>query len=630
MIFEKDITDTERIAAGEHTVPPVRQRPAARTVRAAVFAVVCLVTLLVFLPLRGAEFLHYDDNLDVTENIHVRAGLTWDGLRWAATSTPRWIPLTWLSHMVDCELFGLDPGAHHLTSVAWHVANTALLLYVLLRLTGALWPSAFVTALFALHPLHVEPVAWIAARPHLLCTAFWLAAILAYVRYTERRTRPRYLLVCLCMLLSLLSRSMAVTLPLTLLLLDYWPLRRWPIPFNGAAAGRLLREKLPLLILAAGGALVQVAEQRSAGSLASVGVLPISWRIAHAILNYTTYVSKMFWPVNLAIEYPLQREFPPAGQIVAALAVLTLASIAVTGLGGKRPYLVTGWLWYLITLLPVTGLLQMGHQTMADRYTYVPLIGLFLIIAWGAAEAARNRPVVRAVLSVTGVVTILLCGDLARRQIGYWHDGITLFRHTLAVTADNSYAEVDLGAALAAAGQHEEARAHFTAALRIDPYNSEALNNMGVMLAQDGHPDQAEAYFQTAAQLQPRDASAHRNWGLARLQQGNAAGAREQFEIAVALAPQDVMAHAGLAQALEAEGRLSEALAEYERVIQLDGTFPDGYLQLAQAEEAIGHHAAAVRHYREALRTNPNEPQALDALRRLSNTPLAPAGTPRQ
>lgn len=604
---------------------------------AAACALLCLGTVLVFLPLRQAEFINYDDDMYVTSNALTMKGLSWDGFVWAWTNAKfNWHPLTWLSHMLDCQLFGLNAGAHHLSSLALHGANSALLLYLLLRLTGAFWASVFVAALFALHPLHVEPVAWIAARKDLLSTWWWFAALLAYVRYTERRTRVRYGLIGMCLVLSLLHKGMAVTLPLMCLLLDYWPLQRWPAAptEHGPAAGTtrnalpvrvLLLEKLPLFLIALAGMAVQILAQRWCGALVPLDRLPLPHRLANATVAYTAYIVKMLWPADLALPYPLPPGFPPSWQIVASLTSLLGVSVIVATLGRRRRYLVTGWLWYLITLLPVIGLVQIGWQSMADRYTYVPLVGLFLAIAWGIADLGRNHPLVRATLPAAAGLIILACAILSRIQIGYWHDSLTLFRHTAAVTTNNVVAEVNggraadkaglgdealrrltaalridpasatahyglaevlirhgqlaaaethlreaerlrpdaanslvennLGVALKEAGQDAAARAHFAAAVAIDPGNAEAQNNLGAALAAAGQPAAAEAYFREAVRLQPQYVSARVNLGLARLEQGDLAGAREHFAAAIALDPRDAALRDRLAQTLQAADR---------------------------------------------------------------------------
>lgn len=587
-------------------------RPPPRRTVFTVLVALCVVTLVVFSRLHTAEFLGYDDGIYVTENPHVTNGLTWAGMRWAMTKADlNWHPLTWLSHMLDCQLFGLTPGAHHLTSVLLHVGNSALLAYVLLRLTSALWPSSCVAALFALHPLHVESVAWISERKDLLSTGFWFLAILAYLRYTERPNHRRYAVVCLCMILGLMSKGMVVTLPLTLLLLDYWPLQRWPAPRGGGTAAdsppmpdrvcawSLLREKLGLFLIAFAGSAVQIISQRSGGAIRSLDEVPVPLRLANAVVSYAVYAWKMIWPHDLAVLYPLHPPLPAAGLIVGSALCLLAASSGVVLWGREYRYLVTGWLWYLVTLVPVIGFITIGYQSMADRYTYVPMIGLWLMLAWGVSDIARRQPAVRAALPIAAGGLLLLCALLTWRQLGYWHDTLSLFRHTVAVTTDNAIAENNLGVALKKAGQRDEARAHYAAALRIKPTYAEARYNMGKLYAEDGQLaaatehfraalalkprlpeahndlgttlanagqlDEAEAHFRAAVESNPSYVQARMNLGTARFQRGDPAGAREQFLAVLALAPRNAAAHNALAQALEAAQHAAEARAAPSR-----------------------------------------------------------------
>lgn len=598
----------------------VRDRTTTTSAAAVVVTLLCLTTLLVFLPLRHAEFLNYDDGRLVAANPHTQAGLTWDGLVWAATDrTFHWIPLTWLSFMLGCQLFGADAGAHHLISVALHVANSGLLLYVLLRLTGALWPSAFVAALFALHPLHVEAAAWLSSRTHLLSTWFWLAALLSYVRYTERRTRGRYLLVCLCLLLGLLSKNMIVTLPFTLLLLDYWPLPRRPTADGRIApvwsrAWRLWREKLPLLVIAGLGVAMELVLRTAAGPGSAPIAAPLLARLADALVSYGAYAWRMLWPAGLATPYPPYRGFPPLAHVAGAVLWLAVTSALVIRFGRTRRYLVVGWLWYLVTLLPVIGLVPLRNHAMADRYTYVPLIGLFVMIAWGAADLARARSGLRPALATGAILTVLASIGLSRAQVAYWHDSISLFQHTVAVTRDNLIAHINLGVALKSVGQGEAAQTQFAAALAIDPDHAEAHGNMASVLLEAGQFAAAEAHAREALRVRPDSWEARLDLGAARLAQRDAGAARHELSLAVALQPRDANARFWLAQALEAEGRLSEALAEYERALQLDPALPRAHFRFAVALETAGRTADAIGHYQAELRRDPAQSDVENAL----------------
>lgn len=597
------------------THPPLPNR------RSAVFvaALLCVATFWVFAPLRHAEFLTYDDGLHVTANPFTRVGITWAGLVWALTNTAKWIPLTWMSHMLDSQLFGLAAGAHHLSGVALHIANSLLLFSVLLRGTAALRPSAAAAALFALHPLHVEAVAWISSRPHLVSTFFWLVALLAYVRYTERRTAARYAVVGVCMLLGLMSKGMVVTLPLALLLFDYWPLRRSSATADtaGRSGWALVREKIPLLLLSFASVAGQIGEQWFAGTLMPLDTVPLAVRAANIPINYAAYVGKMLWPARLAIVYPLSPDLPPAWQIGGAALGLIGAGALISRAGGRHPYLVTGWLWYLVTLVPVIGFFPIGRQVIADRYTYLPLIGLFIMLAFGVDEVAQRRRVPRSALHAAAAAMLLLCAAWSRVQVGYWHDGVTLFRHALSVTTDNAVAENNLGAALRAIGQRAEARAHFAAAVRINPAYPEAHNNLGVELAEEGQLAAAEEHFREAVRLRPSYAAARVSLGIARLRRGDAAGAREQFALAAEEEPQNATARAGLAQALEMAGQRAEALAAYEQAVRLyreelrlNPAQADAENVLGLTLKAVGQRDEARAHFAAALRLNPSYTEA--------------------
>lgn len=609
-------------AAGCGSLRPAVPRTTRAARRRAALGALMLgaATVLVFLPLRQAEFLLYDDGLHVTANPHTRIGITWAGIVWALTHTTKWIPLTWMSHMLDSHLFGLDAGAHHLSGAVLHALNSGLLLYILFRYTAAFWPSAWVAALFALHPLHVEAVAWISSRPHLVSTCFWLAALLGWARFLERRTAARYGAVCGCLILGIMSKGIVVTLPAVLLLLDRWPLDRWP-PASGDTSGpsrwELLREKLPLALIATASIAAQILEQRTAGTLMPLDVVPLSLRLAHVPLNYAAYVGRLLWPVDLAIVYPLSSQPPPAWAVAASALGLGAVTALALGSGRARGYWLTGWGWYLITLLPVIGFFPIGRQVFADRYTYVPLIGLFIAAAWTAADLAARRAAVRPALAIAGGAAVLACAALTRTQLAYWRDGVALFGHAVAVTTDNAVAENNLGSALRAAGRHEDARRHFAAAVRINPDYPEAHNNLGTALVEAGEANAAETHFQTAIALRPSYAAGRVSLGILRLRRGNFAGAQEQFAAAIELEPDNATAHIGLAQALEAQGRGLDARAAYEQAIaryredlRLNPNQADAHNALGLALRATGQRDDARAHFTTALRIAPGYPEA--------------------
>ena len=439
--------------------------------------VLAVVVACAFWQVARCDFINFDDHVYVTENSHVLNGLTIEDLRWAFTVgyAGNWHPLTWMSHMLDVQIFGLNPAWHHLTNLLFHIANTILLFLVLFRMTKGLWQSAFVAALFGIHPVHVESVAWVAERKDVLSTFFWLLTMGAYIRYVEQPLFKRYLVLIACFAIGLTSKPMLVTLPFVLLLLDYWPLRRFeqqapvlnmppeetkekkrkresrtrqPVgqlaegqtsySFRPASIGPILREKIPLFGLAALSCLLTYAAQQREGAVISTDALPLSGRIAHAFVSYAVYIGKMFWPADLAVFYPYPSSWP---QWQTALAVLLFAAVTAVVIlcGRKYGYLRMGWLWYAGTLVPVIGFVQVGRQASADRYTYIPFIGLFVIIAWGIPDLIKKWRYRRQALAASSIVALSCFFAATWLQVGYWQDSITLYDHSLAVTSDRLY-----------------------------------------------------------------------------------------------------------------------------------------------------------------------------------------------
>jgi tetratricopeptide (TPR) repeat protein len=442
-------------------------------------AALALLTLAAYLPTLHNGFVNLDDGLYVTGNPHVQQGITGAGVAWALTANVanNWHPLTLLSHLLDCQLFGLDAAGHHATSLLLHLANVVLLFAVLRRLTGAVWRSAAVAALFAVHPAHVESVAWVAERKDVLSALFWLLAMAAYGRYARRPSVGRYLPVALAMALGLAAKPMVVTLPFALLLLDIWPLERLGLGWK-----RLAVEKLPLLALSAASSLVTLHYQRT--SLAPLGLDPWSLRLANAAVSYTAYLGKLLLPSNLAVFYPIPLAIP-AWKVAGAVALLAILTALAVRTARKAPWLLVGWLWFLGTLVPVIGLVQVGRQAMADRYTYIPSIGLFVAIVWGIAGLVGER---RAVLATAAAVVIALLVAGTWMQAGTWRDSVTLYRHALAVTPDNYLAHLGLAKALVAKGDGAGAAEQYRAALALRPGLIEARAGLEAVLhAEDPH-----------------------------------------------------------------------------------------------------------------------------------------------
>jgi predicted TPR repeat methyltransferase len=516
---------------------------------------VCLIlvaiTLAVYWQVGSHDFQYYDDSLNITENPHVQAGLTWQGIIWAFTTThtSNWQPLTWLSHMVTYEMYGLHAGGHHVINLQLHIFNALLLFVILKKMTRTLWRSAFVAALFAVHPLHVESVAWVTERKDVLSTFFWFTTMWAYLCYVGYPGLTRYLLVLVSFSLGLMAKPMLVTLPFVLLLMDYWPLGRFQVGHNGQepkkfigfrhkvlSFPRLVLEKVPLFALAAGSCIVTFLAQRSGGSVPSLGKLPLDIRIANALVSYVSYMRKTIWPAELGVFYP-HRGMPPGWKVLACAGFLLTVTLAVIWARRKRPYLPVGWLWYVGTLVPVIGLVQVGEQAMADRYTYVPLIGLFIMVAWGVPELVARWRYQRPLVAVSAGVAMSSLGICAYSQVGHWANATALFQRAVNVTTNNYVAQFNLGLALAKQGRLTEAISHYSEALRINPAWAEAHNMLGNALAGQGNLQQAVFHYSEALRINPAMAEAHNNLGLALKMLGRVEEAVPHFREALRIKP---------------------------------------------------------------------------------------------
>ena len=464
-----------------------------------------VLTLFAYLRVLGNGFIEYDDGTYVFANPHIQQGITAESIKWAFNVgyASNWHPLTWMSHMIDYRLFQLRPMGHHLINLLFHLANVLLLLLVVKRMTGSLWRSAFVAALFAVHPLHVESVAWVAERKDVLSTFFWLLTMGAYALYSEKPSIKRYLPVLLVYALGLMAKPMLVTLPFVLLLLDYWPLKRdmrW---------SRLVLEKTPMLALAIVSGVLTFMAQSSKGSVSTLEAYTPGTRIAGSLVGYATYMWKMVWPRNLAILYPNPGADMAVWKIAASAAILIGISVLVYVYGQKRRELAVGWLWYLGTLVPVIGLVQVGRQATADRYTYMPLVGLFVAIVWTAPSLLRKREIACGL----GFAIILVLAIMTWSQAGLWRDSVTLFEHTLGCTSNNYVIENSLGVALAREGRFDEAADHHRASLRIAPDFPQAHNNLGIILVNQRKLDEALYHFRKALEVEPNQAIMHFNVG---------------------------------------------------------------------------------------------------------------------
>ena len=564
-----------------------------------VAAALATLTVVAFAGVRRNEFLLYDDVQYLTQNARVQHGFTRDGIVWAFTNVDasNWHPLTWLSHMLDWRLFGPNPTGHHLVSVALHVLSTVLAFAVLFDMTGALARSAVVAALFAVHPLHVESVVYAAERKDVLSGLFFWLTLSAYGAYVRRPSSGRYALVAVAFALGLMAKPMLVTVPFVLLLLDVWPLRR-PL------AWRLAVEKLPLFLLAVLTGLVTFFAQSTTGAVASVERVPIGARLANGVLAYVGYVRKTVWPSDLACFYPLPTAFV-AWQVAAAAITLLAVTAAAIALWRRVPYLFVGWCWFAGMLVPVSGLFQVGQQAMADRFTYLPLVGLFIAAVWGAYDALARVRQRDAVLVAAAGVVLVLCLWRTRVEVGYWHDSIALFERALSVTPSNALAHNNLGIALRNAGRQADALAHFEAALTANPDDVMARNQLGVALRDAGRTDEALAAFRDAIARDPGYAAPHFNLGDTLIQLGDAAGAEAELRTAIRLEPSHAAALQQLGYLRRQQGDAAEAIELERRSLAIDPSSAHAHCYLADALTAAGQLDEAVAEYREATRLEP-------------------------
>lgn len=601
--------------------------------------VLCAITLLVYNPVNRHDFVNYDDNFYVTQNLIVQHGLTWPGVKWAFTTfeVANWHPLTWLSHMLDCTLYGLKPAGHHFSSVLVHTLNVILLFLFLYKLTAKPFRSFVVAILFAVHPLNVESVAWVAERKNLLCTTFWLLSMLAYVRYARKPNWKRYLSVAILFALALMAKPMAVTMPFLLLLLDYWPLGRLsavelaaaPVSDNGSIArfGMLLLEKVPLLALAAIGSLITIKAQQSGRTVAAWTILPLAARLKNAAVSYLAYIGKMFWPAKLAVMYPHPGISIPLGQaIAAALALIVITAMAIAA--RRKAYFLVGWLWYLGTMVPVIGLVQVGDQAMADRYAYVPLIGLFVMIVWGIADWAGAAKTKQKLVTAAAAMALVALVWQCSRQIGYWQNSMTLFSHAIAVTDGNFHAEVNLGGALEEIGRPDEAMQHFYAAVADNPKFGLAHYDIGIHLQRAGKLEDAAREY-TLAVANERDpetqARGENNLAYCLIGLGRTSEAESHFRRAIELDPYKFNSHYGLGHLLLLRGEFREAAMHLAKAAAILPTELD-YFDLGQVFEAQKKFGDAASAYQAALRLEPNFPDAKKRLESVENE-LVKSGT---
>jgi protein O-mannosyl-transferase len=552
----------------------------------AVCAVLIGITWTVFGHTLRYGFVNYDDPAYVSENRQIQAGLSLKNVVWAFTHvhSQNWHPFTTISHMLDCQLFGLRPGAHHFGNVLLHTASALLLFFLLEQLTGAFWRSAFVAALFAIHPLHVESVAWIAERKDVLSGFFFMLTLLAYVHYTRKPNVGRYATMSILFGCGLLSKPMLVTLPAILLLLDYWPLNRCRTSEVGSqkefTPAKLVLEKIPLFVLAIGSAIATLIAQR--GGIVETAYLPFTWRIANAACAYLIYFWQMFWPINLAVIYPHPGQLP-FWKSMGASALLILVTALAFFLRKQRPYFITGWLWYLIMLVPVIGLIQVGSQAHADRYTYLSQIGLYIAIVWSVVDLLQSFRYRREIFAACAPIIIAMLGWRAWIQTSYWHDTERLWNRTLAVTGENDFAHFALGEYLLKVHRLDEAITQFQIVLVRHPNDPDANFQMGYALMEKGDGAAAINHFERTLKAKPENPDAETNLGNVLLNGDRVEEAVEHYRIVVRREPSSVLGHYNLAVGLHRLGRLPEAIAQYREALALDPEYPDAAEFLQQA-----------------------------------------------
>jgi len=555
-----------------------------------------VLTFSTYAQVRFFSFVNYDDPCYITQNPNVEEGLSSESLSWSFTTNhcANWNPLTWISYLFDIQLFGINSGMLHLTNVFLHIANATILFIALRIMTGKLWQCAYIAALFALHPLHVESVAWISERKDVLSTFFWMMTMLSYAWYVRRPYYQegasifRYVLVLLCFLLGLMSKPMLVTLPFVLLLLDYWPLNRFQEQFSGdvgkahkfSIIRALIWEKVPLFILAITISVATFIIQKDWKAVASINDLPIYVRFSNALISYTTYLVKMIWPFALAVIYP------HPGKVLGwqfAGSLLTVACVSLMAFKAARqaPFFIVGWLWYIGTLIPVIGIVQVGAQALADRYTYIPLIGVFIIIAWGVPALVPNRRFYRSIISLCAVVIIALFTSTTWLQIKTWANSETLFEHAIETTPNNFLAHNYLADSLEKKGDLQAALHHYAEALRIKPDYELFNKNTGGALVADGKLHEAMEYFSSMLQKNPNSKNAHNGLGLILFRQG----------------------------------KVSEAISHYSEALKIDPLYANAHNNMGLAFFKIGKNKKAIHHFREAIKIRPGFVEANDNLR---------------
>jgi protein O-mannosyl-transferase len=592
-------------------------------------ALLAVVTFFVYAQTWQFGFITVDDPFYVSENPRIQQGLTLSGLTWSFTTVhdANWIPLTWLSLMLDTSLYGIRPGAYHLTNVLLHIGNALLLFAALVIATGSQSRSAFVAALFALHPLHVESVAWIAERKDVVSTFFGLLSLLAYVRFAKTGKLLSFAASVLCLVCSLLSKQTLVTLPFVFLLLDFWPLGRLRAAGSpGPSVPRLLAEKIPFFAASIAFSAIAMFAQSRGGAVMDRTHFPLSERALNAVVVYVAYLGKIFWPQNLAVYYPHSHEGLSLTTVGLAAALLLAISAAAIACVRRFPYLLVGWCWYLGTLIPMIGLVQIGAQQMADRYTYFPAIGIFLAVTWLACDLTPAGIKGQRVLKAAAGQCLVLLAIVSYRQVGFWHDSVTLLHHSKDCAADNFRAHQLLGIALVAEGNKSEGVAELETAVRMSDSSPAAHAALGIGLQESGRLDEAAEQYRKALALTDRDPDVYSNLGLIQLKRHEYPAAKQNFLRAVQIEPEHAKAYSGLATACLETGEYREAIASSQRALNLDPRSVRARHDLAVALVALGRLDEAIRQFQYLVAQLPDDPEARQNLARALEMKSRPAG----
>lgn len=582
----------------------------------AVIMILFVLVTIIYFQVSGYGFVNFDDDAYISDNPFVKKGLSVNSIVSAFTSThaANWHPITWLSHTLDVTLFGMKPGLHHCVNVLFHLLNSILIYFVFRKMTGDIWKSAFVAALFALHPLHVESVAWLSERKDVLSSFFGVLTLWHYIQYVEKPGRIRYSLTVFFYILGLMSKPMLVTLPFVLLLLDYWPLNRLKNTEAKDIFGKLksksqipnlIVEKVPFIIFAAISCVITFIAQKGGGAVVPVSHSSLGIRIANALVSYVGYIVKMFWPYDLAIPYPFPSSISPIYIWCSVLSLVLVTGIVIR-LAQSRPYAIVGWFWYLSTLIPVIGLVQVGYQSMADRYTYLPLIGVFVMIAWGVPDILRGVRHAKVLYMTASVFSIAVLVLLSWIQVQTWQNSMTLFSNSLKKTRNNFVAHLNFGVGLAEKGRIQEAMTHYYESLKIYPKYAKAHYNLGLALDKTGDTEEAIRHYKKAVDIKPGYKKAHLNLGKKLAEKGQIEAALDHYAEALRIDPGYMLAYKNIGAVYEKQGKLNEAVNIYLKALIADPEFVPAYVRIGYILENQGKNAEAIGYYLEALQLSPD------------------------